>query len=312
MAAAAAGPGAIQPGVTRVGFLGTGVMGSPMAGHLLKAGYSVTVHTRNKDKAETLLQQGAVWGASPAEVAASSDVLCLMLGFPADVKMVTDACLPVMRPGAVLVDFTSSAPALARDIAAVASARGCFALDAPVTGGDVGAREARLSLLCGGEPAVFDAMQPLLKLLGTPHLLGGPGAGQSAKLGNQIAIATCMVGLCESLLFVSQSGLDVDAWLAAVRGGAAGSRSMELYVPRLRVRDFAPGFYVKHFIKDLGLCIDECTRMKLSLPGLAMAHSLYVSVSAQNHGTGGELGTQALLLALESLNAGKVVPARAS
>jgi 3-hydroxyisobutyrate dehydrogenase len=311
MAAVSAGPGAIQPGVTRVGFLGTGVMGAPMAGHLLRAGYTVTVHTRNKAKAETLLEQGAAWGASPAEVAASSDVLCLMLGFPADVKQVTDAVLPVLRPGAVLIDFTSSAPALARDISGVAASRGCFSLDAPVTGGDVGAREARLAILCGGEPAVFDAVQPLLQLLGTPHLLGGPGAGQSAKLANQIAIATCMVGLCESLLFAHSSGLDVDAWLTAVRGGAAGSRSMELYVPRLRVRDFAPGFYVKHFVKDLGMCIEECSRMRLSLPGLQLAHSLYVAVSAQQHGTGGELGTQALLLALESLNAGKVVPARA-
>ena len=292
----------VFPGTTRVGFVGLGVMGSPMCGHLLAAGYSVTVFTRTANKAEALLQRGAVWAPSAAAVAAASDVLCLMAGYPADVEALADEALPELRPGSLLVDFTSSSPALARHIAAGCRARGCHSVDAPVTGGDVGAREARLAILCGGEAEAFAALQPLLRLLGTPHHLGAAGSGQSAKLANQVVIASTMVGLCEGLLFAHEAGLDVDNWLAAVRGGAAGSRSMELYAPRLRGRDFGPGFFVKHFIKDLRLVLEECTRSRLSLPGVALAHSLYQAVLAQREGAGGELGTQALLLALEALN----------
>ncbi len=170
-----------------------------MCSHLLAAGYAVSVHTRSQAKAQPLVEAGAHWAASPADLAARSDVVCVMVGYPADVASVVDAVLPSLRTGCFLVDFTSSSPALARDIAARAAAQGCHALDAPVTGGDVGAREARLAILCGGDAAAFAALQPLLRLLGTPHLLGAAGSGQAAKLANQVAIATCMIGLCEVL-----------------------------------------------------------------------------------------------------------------
>jgi 3-hydroxyisobutyrate dehydrogenase-like beta-hydroxyacid dehydrogenase len=205
-----------------------------------------------------------------------------------------------LSPGGVLVDMTTSQPSLAREIAAVASSVGCFAIDAPVSGGDLGAKKGTLSIMAGGDAGALSAVAPLLNCLGSVRRLGGPGTGQSCKMANQVCIATTMVGLVEGLLYAHKAGLDVEEFLAAVRGGAAGSKSMELYADRLLQRDLAPGFFVKHFVKDLGIALTEAQGMQLSLPGLALAQQLYVALEAKGHGN---CGTQALLLALEDLNA---------
>jgi len=291
-----------DPQTTRVGFIGTGIMGGSMAGHLLSAGYQLSIYTRTRAKADALVSRGASYQESAQAVAARSDVLFLIVGFPEDVRQVLlglDGALSSLSPGAIVVDCTTSSPALAREIAAAAAARGCHAIDSPVSGGDAGARAATLSLMVGGERAAFDAVAPMLRVLGVPHYLGPAGAGQSCKAANQITIASTMVGLCEGLLFAHASGLDLDVYLNAIRGGAAGSRSLELYAPRLRKGDMQPGFLVKHFLKDLRIALDEAARMRLALPGLALAQQLYTTLAA--HGEE-ELGTQALMLALERLN----------
>eukprot|EP00192_Tetraselmis_astigmatica_P025015 CAMPEP_0117676654 /NCGR_PEP_ID=MMETSP0804-20121206/16302_1 /TAXON_ID=1074897 /ORGANISM="Tetraselmis astigmatica, Strain CCMP880" /LENGTH=215 /DNA_ID=CAMNT_0005485835 /DNA_START=562 /DNA_END=1209 /DNA_ORIENTATION=- len=204
-----------------------------------------------------------------------------------------------MRPGGVVVDMTTSEPSLARTVAETAASQGCYAIDAPVSGGDVGAKNGALSIMAGGDEAAIAAVRPILDCLGTVRRLGGPGAGQSCKMANQVCIATTMVGLVEGLLFAHKSGLDTAAYLEAVRGGAAGSKSMELYGDRLLSRDMRPGFFLKHFVKDLGIALREAEQMKLGLPGLALAQQLYVSLEAKGKG---DLGTQALILALEELN----------
>jgi 3-hydroxyisobutyrate dehydrogenase-like beta-hydroxyacid dehydrogenase len=299
---AASLPALAAPGKTRIGFVGTGIMGSSMCGHLLAAGYETAVFTRTRAKADALVAKGATFEADARAVAARSDVLFLIVGFPEDVRAVllgSEGALSALAPRSIVVDCTTSSPALAREIAAAASARGCHALDSPVSGGDAGARNATLSLMVGGERAAFDAVEPLLRTLGTPHYLGPAGAGQHCKAGNQIVIASTMVGLCEGLVYAHAAGLDLDAYLTAIRGGAAGSRSLELYAPRLRKGDMQPGFLVKHFLKDLRIALDECNRMRLALPGLALAQQLYAALAA--HGDE-ELGTQALVLTLERMN----------
>ena len=311
-AMAAPPPSMAQPGRTRVGFIGTGIMGSSMALHLINAGYATAVYTRTPARAEPLVAKGAQLLADARAVAACSDVLFLIVGFPEDVRQVllgSEGAIAALAPNSVVVDCTTSSPALAREIAAAATARGCHAVDSPVSGGDAGARAATLSLMVGGERAVVEAVEPLLRCLGTPHYLGPAGAGQSCKAANQVTIATTMVGLCEGLLFAHASGLDLDAYLTAIRGGAAGSRSLELYAPRLRKGDMAPGFLVKHFIKDLRIALDECNRMRLALPGLALAQQLYTALAAQGDE---ELGTQALIRVLERLNSTKLPVTNAS
>ena len=216
------------------------------------------------------------------------------------------AVIPGLKPGSVVVDMTTSEPSLARTIAAEAAARDCHAIDGPVSGGDIGARNGTLSIMAGGDESAIAAVRPVLDCLGTVRRLGGPGTGQACKMANQVCIATTMVGLVEGLLYAHKSGLDPAQFLEAVRGGAAGSKSMELYGDRLLARDMQPGFFVKHFVKDLGIALREAEQMKLGLPGLALAQQLYVSLEAKGKG---DLGTQALLLALEDLNATGVPPA---
>ena len=278
-------------------------MGGAMAKHLLAAGFAVTVYARAPAKAESLVAAGASLADSPAAVAAASDVVFTMVGNPGDVRAVvldpTTGALAGLAPGGVLVDMTTSDPTLAAEIAASAAAAGCSAVDAPVSGGDRGARNATLSIFAGGDAAVVARLAPLFKLMGNALYMGGPGAGQRAKLGNQIAIASTMVGLVEGMVYAHKAGLDVAKWLEAISTGAAGSKSLELYGKRILKRDMAAGFYVRHFVKDLGICLSECQAMGLSLPGLALAQQLYVSLMA--HGEGG-LGTQALILAIERLN----------
>jgi 3-hydroxyisobutyrate dehydrogenase len=287
----------------RVGWIGTGVMGASMCGHVLDKGHEVTLHTRTRKKAEPLLARGAAWANSPRAVADASDVVCTMLGFPDEVRAVYlgDGGLATQaRSGQILVDFSTSEPALAREIADAASARGAAAIDAPVSGGDVGAREARLSIMMGGDERAVATLEPLLSAMGkTIVRQGGPGAGQHTKMVNQILIASGMIGVCEALLYAHRAGLDAECVLQSVASGAAGSWSLSNYGPRILAGNFEPGFFVEHFIKDMAIALDEARRMKLSLPGLALAAQLYQSVQALGYG---RKGTQALELALAAMS----------
>jgi 3-hydroxyisobutyrate dehydrogenase len=288
----------------RIGWVGTGVMGSSMCGHVLEGGHPVVLYTRTRSRAEGLLGAGARWAGTPAEGAADSDIVFTIVGFPRDVREVylgDDGLLPAARSGQVFVDMTTTAPQLAVELDAAARARGAAMLDAPVSGGDVGARNATLSIMVGGEAPVFDRVRPLFELMGKRIIhLGGAGAGQHTKMANQIVIASTMVGVCESLLYGHRAGLDVAAMVECIRGGAAACWSLDNYAPRILRRDFDPGFFVEHFIKDMGLALAEAERMELALPGLALAHQLYVLTKARGHG---RLGVQALALALEEISA---------
>lgn len=291
------------PGVTRLGWIGLGVMGASMCRHLMTAGFAMTVHTRSRDKAAPHLAAGAAWADSPRAVAERSDVVFTMVGFPSDVREVVlgaDGALAGCASGSIIVDMTTSEPSLAAEIAVRAAARGVFAIDAPVSGGDVGAREARLSIMLGGEEEAIEALRPCWDALGkTAIRQGGPGAGQHTKMVNQTLIATNMIGVCEALLYAHKAGLDVESVLRSVSSGAAGSFSLTNLAPRMVANDFAPGFYVEHFIKDMTIALGEAERMQLALPGLALAKQLYTALAAQGHGRS---GTQALLLALASLS----------
>jgi 3-hydroxyisobutyrate dehydrogenase len=292
-----------EPGKTRVGWIGTGVMGRSMCGHLLKAGYSATVYNRSKEKAAALLEAGAAWAATPQEVAEKSEVVFAIVGFPKDVREVflgANGALTGSKSGTTLVDMTTSEPSLAREIYEAAQKKGVAALDAPVSGGDIGAREARLAIMVGGDAAVMEDVRPLFDCMGKTIVYeGAAGSGQHTKMVNQILIATNMIGVCEALLYAYKAGLNVEEVLKAVGSGAAGSFSLNVLGPRINKRDFEPGFYVEHFLKDMGIALDEAKRMGLSLPGLALANQLYVAVKAQGYGL---KGTQALMLALESLS----------
>ncbi len=286
-----------------LGWIGTGLMGSAMCGHLLAAGHRITLHTRTRARAEDLLARGADWADTPAEVAARSGIVFTMVGFPADVREIVlgeGGVLAGACENAILVDMTTSEPSLAQEIHAAARARGVEAIDAPVSGGDVGARNATLSIMVGGDEGAVEQIRPLLELLGKTIVhQGGPGAGQHTKMVNQILIASGMIGVCEALLYAYKAGLDLETVLAAVSGGAAGSWSLTNYAPRMLKGDFEPGFLVEHFIKDIEIALAEARRMDLALPGLALAHELYLALRAQGDG---RKGTQALLLALARLS----------
>ncbi|HWE39809.1 MAG TPA: NAD(P)-dependent oxidoreductase [Isosphaeraceae bacterium] len=294
----------IEPGTTRIGWIGTGVMGSSMCGHLLAAGFGVTVYNRSRNKTAALVARGAAEAASPREVAAASDVTFTIVGFPEDVRQVTlgaDGTLEGARPGSFLVDMTTSEPALAVAIFEAARAKGVHAVDAPVSGGDVGAREARLSIMVGGEAEAVAALDPLFRLMGKTIVHQGPaGAGQHTKMVNQILIATNMIGVCEALLYGHKAGLDLAEVLKSVGSGAAGSWSLNNLGPRIMAGNFDPGFFVEHFLKDMRIALAESRRLRLALPGLALAEQLYRAVEAQGHGRD---GTHALMLALARLSA---------
>jgi 3-hydroxyisobutyrate dehydrogenase len=278
-------------------------MGAAMAGHLLSAGYRLTVYTRTKAKAQPLLDRGAVWADSPRAVADAADVVISMVGLPCDVEEVhlgERGTLSADRPPGVIVDMTTSRPSLAVRMAQAANAVGSGCLDAPVSGGDVGARNATLSIMVGGSKADFDRALPLLRRLGKSIVhQGPPGAGQHTKMVNQILIASNMMGVCEGLLYAGKAGLNPTTVIESVGSGAAGSWSINNLGPRMIRRDFGPGFYVEHFIKDLEIALEEAAAMNLAMPGLALARQLYEAVRAQGHA---RLGTQALLLALERLS----------
>ena len=285
-----------------IGWVGTGVMGVSMCGHVLDAGYPVTVTTRSKSKAEGLIARGATWAATPAEVAAASDMSFAIVGLPEDVREVflgPDGLAAGASAGDVLVDMTTSEPALAIEIADTCAEQGVVAIDAPVSGGDIGARNGTLSIMIGGDPNATERARPVFETMGkTIVRQGGPGAGQHTKAVNQILIATGMIGVSEALLYGQAAGLDLDTVMESVSGGAAGSWSLSNYGPRMLGGDFEPGFFVDHFVKDMGIALREAASMKLPAPGLAMAHELYVSLQAQGLG---RKGTQSLILALARL-----------
>ncbi len=263
----------------KVGFIGLGVMGKSMAGHLLQAGHSLHVFTRTKAKAEDLLQKGVVWMASPAALAEVCDVIFTIVGFPQDVEEVyfgVDGLVPNMRAGTILVDMTTSRPDLAKRIAEEAQAKGGDALDAPVSGGDKGAREAKLSIMVGGDEKAFADVLPLFALMGANIVLQGPaGSGQYCKMCNQITIASTMIGVCEAMAYAQKSGLDPETVLKSISSGAAGSWTLDNLAPRMLAGDFTPGFYVKHFIKDMMIAQESARALGMETPGLDLALSRY-------------------------------------
>ena len=278
----------------RVGFIGLGNMGQSMAGHILNAGYPLHVYNRTRAKADDLLARGAVWCDSPGELAANSDIIITIVGYPRDVEEVYlgDNGIVARARNALLIDMTTSSPELAQRIAKAAAQQHCRALDAPVSGGDIGARDAKLSIMVGGEQAAFDAALPILQLLGPNIVLqGDAGAGQHTKMCNQIVIASTIMGVCEGLAYGKAAGLDLPTVLKSIGGGAASGFQLTVLGQKIIQSDFAPGFYVEHFIKDLGIALAEAQRMQLDLPALALARRLYTELAEQGHG---RLGTQAL------------------
>ncbi|WP_121609435.1 NAD(P)-dependent oxidoreductase [Mesobacillus foraminis] len=280
---------------TVIGFIGTGVMGKSMAGHLMEAGYPLVIHTRTKEKAEELLANGAQWAESPKEIAEIANVIFTIIGTPADVEEVYlggDGLVQNGRENTYLIDMTTSTPTLAEKIYNEAKKKGMHALDAPVSGGDIGAREARLAIMVGGDQEAFDQVKPILELLGKNIILqGNAGAGQHTKMSNQIAIATNMIGVTEAIIYAEKAGLDPEKVLKTISTGAAGSWSLSNLTPRVIKGDFAPGFSIKHFIKDMGIGLEEAEKMDLDMPGLALAYSLYKRLADAGES---ESGTQAL------------------
>ena len=277
--------------VTRIGWIGTGVMGASMAGHLVRRGFPVTVTNRTPSRADELVAAGAAWADTPAAVAAASDVVFSMVGYPADVREVLlgpEGALEGAVPGAVLVDMTTSEPSLAVEIARAAADKGVHTLDAPVSGGDIGARDGTLSIMVGGPVDVFELVRPCFDSMGrTVVRQGDHGAGQHTKMANQILVASTMMAMSESLLYAVRVGLDPERVLESVSSGAASSWALVNLAPRVLGGDFAPGFYVDHFVKDLGIAVTEAERAGLALPGLAQARRLYTALQEQGRGRDG-------------------------
>ncbi|KAI0981957.1 hypothetical protein GJ496_007763 [Pomphorhynchus laevis] len=296
----------------KIGWIGTGIMGKSMCHHLIEKCSSaskknaISVFNRTQSKTSDLVNIGATF-QTPEQMAKVCDVIFLMLGYPSDVKDVAltseNALLKHMKPGSILIDHTTSSPSLAREIWNYAKQKGITSVDAPVSGGDVGAKQGQLVIMTGGcDSLCFSKIiQPLFDCYSKKSVLFGesPGCGQHAKLSNQIIVASTMVGLCESLLYAFKSGLNADQLINLIKDGAAGSFSLTSYGPRILKRDFQPGFYVKHFVKDLGIVMEEAKKMNLCLPGTAIAEQLYLSLMANGKEN---CGTQALMLALEQLN----------
>ena len=293
----------IEPGTTKIGWIGTGVMGASMCGHLMDQGFEATIYTRSKEKAQGLLDKGAQWVDSPKAVAENSDVIFAIVGFPADVRAVflgEDGALAGSKEGNILVDMTTSEPSLAVEIYNAAKTQGVQSVDAPVSGGDVGAKNGTLSIMIGGDQDVVDALQPMWDAMGKTIVhQGGAGAGQHTKMVNQTLIATNMIGVCEALLYGYKAGLDLPTVMQSVASGAAGSWSLSNLGPRIIDKNFDPGFFVEHFIKDMGIAIEEANKMGLCLPGLALSKQLYEGLKSQGHGRD---GTHALQLALNRLS----------
>ncbi len=286
-----------------LGWIGTGVMGNAMCGHLIDAGHNLCVYNRTKSKSDNLISKGAQWYDSPEEVAAASDIIFSIVGFPADVERVltgSQGALAGARKGSILVDMTTSSPELAGRIYEQAAKKGVAVLDAPVSGGDVGARNATLAIMVGGDAAAYEIVLPLFQRMGENiALMGSAGAGQHTKMCNQILIAGTMIGTVESLLYAQRAGMDHDAIIDVIGQGAASSWSINNLGRRIAQKDYNPGFYIKHFLKDMGIALAEAARMDLSLPGLALVNQFYMAAKAMGHG---DLGTQGLYRVLARMN----------
>ncbi|WP_045515468.1 NAD(P)-dependent oxidoreductase [Neobacillus niacini] len=280
------------PENTVIGFIGTGVMGKSMAGHLMTAGYPLIIYSRTKEKAGDLLAKGADWAETPRDVASKANVIITMVGYPSDVEEIylgENGLVNHVKSGSYLIDMTTSAPSLAVKIYKAAKERDIHTIDAPVSGGDVGAKEAKLSIMVGGEEEDVEAVRPLLNLLGTNIVYQGEaGAGQHTKMCNQIAIASNMIGVCEAIIYAEKAGLNPESVLKSITTGAAGSWSLSNLAPRMLNGNFEPGFYIKHFIKDMKIALDEAEHLEMKVPGLALAKSLYdqlAEMGEENSGT---------------------------
>lgn len=279
-----------------VGFIGLGVMGQSMVRNLQTSGFHVQAYTRTKEKATALIEEGVVWCDSVKEVCTGADAIITIVGYPSDVESVyfgEDAILESAEPGTLVIDMTTSSPKIAKRIAEAAIERSLLPLDAPVTGGDVGARNGTLSILVGGSEFSFNKALPLFEAMGQSIArMGFAGSGQYAKLANQIAIAGIMMGNAEMLAFSKKAGLDPETLVRTIRGGAAGSWTLENLVPRMILEDYSPGFFIKHFIKDMTLAIESASELNVKLPGLELAHRLYTILEENGYS---ENGTQALV-----------------
>ncbi|MBY0222980.1 MULTISPECIES: NAD(P)-dependent oxidoreductase [Sporosarcina] len=280
----------------KIAFIGTGVMGASIVKHLVNASYDVTVYTRTKSKADPLVELGVRWADSVGEAVREADIIFTMIGMPADVEEVylsENGIFANGRPSQTVVDMTTSSPELAIAIARKAESLQMHSLDAPVSGGDIGAQNGTLSIMCGGKKALYDRLLPILSVFGKQIVYqGDAGAGQHAKMCNQITVAGNMIGACEALAYAMKSGLDPDTMLQSVASGAAGSWSLSALGPRIIEEDYEPGFFVKHFVKDLNIALQETERLNLELPGLKLARKMYIELLDQGYG---EKGTQVLI-----------------
>lgn len=295
--------GSMNPSERKIGWIGTGVMGCAMCRHIIDNGYKTFIFNRNKQKAKPLIDAGAVWVDSPKDVAEQADIVFTIVGFPSDVREVylsDSGIINGIKPNMILLDMTTTKPSLAIEIYSLAKLKGASFIDAPVSGGDIGAKSASLSIMVGGDKETVSVVMPLLQLLGKKIVYqGAAGSGQHAKMCNQIVVAGNMIGICESLMYAYKSGLDVETMLESISEGAASSWLLSNLAPRIVKRDFEPGFFVEHFLKDMGIALEEANSMYLSLPGLSLVNQLYVAAKAQGHGRS---GTQALMLALERIS----------
>jgi len=287
----------------KIGWIGTGIMGSSMAGHLQGSGHELYVFNRTRQKADSILKRGGRWCESPADIAGKAEIIFTMVGTPADVEEVylgVQGILSVKGACRIAVDMTTSQPSLAKKIFTAAAESGISSLDAPVSGGDIGARNATLAIMVGGEKRTYDQVVPLFQLMGRNiAYMGEAGTGQHTKMCNQILVAGNMIGACESLLYASKIGLDKKAVIDIIGKGAAASWAINNYGPRIVQGDFNPGFMVNHFVKDMGIALREAASAGLALPGLALVHQLYVALQAQGQGA---CGTQALIRVLRGLS----------
>ncbi len=280
----------------KVGFIGLGVMGQSMAGHILDAGYELFVYNRTKSKADNLVESGAIWLDSPREVAEQADVVITIVGYPKDIEEVyygEQGLFNGAHSDSIFIDMTTSTPSLAIELAEKGKERGIGILDAPVTGGDVGAREGRLAVLVGGDEDVLEKARPVIESFAASITrFGESGAGQHAKVVNQIMVAGTMLGLTEMMAYAKQADLDLTELVDTIGAGAASNRSLENYGPRIIKKDYSPGFFVKHFVKDLKIALDEAEKMSLDLPMTQLAHKLYTQLAQDGHA---DEGTQAIV-----------------
>lgn len=287
----------------KIGWIGTGIMGRSMCFHLLNAGYEIFVYNRTKDKAEELITKGAKWCTSPKKIAENSDVIFTIVGYPEDVKeVILGECgiLTTAKKNTIIIDMTTSEPSLAEEIYEEAKKKGVWSIDAPVSGGDIGAREGKLAIMAGGDKEVFEKVLPLFKLMGENiSYIGKAGSGQHTKMANQILIASTMIGVVESLIYSYKAGLNLSDVVGVIGKGAASSWSINNLGTRIIKNDFNPGFTIKHFIKDMGIALQEAKRMNLSLPGLSLVYNFYISAREMKLEN---LGTQGLYKVFEKMN----------